>query len=132
MRRRRRAAGQGRCCWASSLPLAMVREGLLYRNFGISARMRVCRHWRRGEARESGECGFDPRPVVDGRFLAGDDGDYDLVPAGAAQCLDALRQLLLGRGKGGTADQFGADKFFFFRLYKREVAAMVEQVTRIG
>src|SRR5580700_10199856 len=75
---------------------------------------------------------LDPRPVIERFFLAGDDRDDDLAPAGAAQGFDALGQLLFGRGEGGAADQLGRNELPFLRLHKDEMAAVVEEISRVS
>src|SRR5271166_1161850 len=77
------------------------------------------------------KCALDPRPVFDGTLLAGWNRNHDLPPAGAAQCLDALLQFLLGGGEGRMPDQLGSDEFALLGLDEDEMAAVVGQIAGI-
>src|SRR5437764_7031679 len=87
---------------------------------------------QRGKLTASRERVADAGPVVDRALLTGGDRDHQLAPPGIAQGRDPLPQLLLGRGKGRAADQFGDHEAALLRLHKDKVAAVVEQIARIG
>src|SRR5437763_13817079 len=92
------------------------------------------KHWFAADTQVgcSGEGVANAGPVGERAFLAGGDRDHELAPAGVAQGGDALLQFLLGRGEGRAADQFRGHEAPLLRLYEDKVAAVVEQIARIG
>src|SRR5262245_55946080 len=80
---------------------------------------------------QSIECAFYPRPVLDCALFPGGDRDDELAPAGAAQRLDPLLQLLLACSEGSAPNQLIGDEAAFLRFHKNEMSAVVVEVARI-